>query len=268
MRSLVSDRVQVTSALGIVQIFAWGSTYCLLAVLSEPIQQDTGWSPTSVTAGISVGLLASGIVAMRIGKLIQTYGGRPVLAPATVLMAAGLALLSDAPNVPVFLLAWGVIGVGMGAGLYDAAFSTLGRIYGSDARRAITALTLWGGLASTVCWPLSAYGVEAIGWRGTCLAYGALQIAVLLPLCLLALPGQAPEHPVAEAMRSVHNPARFDLRFRLISIAGTTLSFNATVWSVLLITILSASGVTTTDAVSLGMLIGPAQVGARVFEMA
>ena len=70
----------------------------------------------------------------------------------------------------------------MGAGLYDAAFATLGRLYGQDARQAITILTLFGGFASTVCWPLSAYLTAALGWRGACLAYAAMHLAVALPL--------------------------------------------------------------------------------------
>jgi MFS family permease len=86
----------------------------------------------------------------RIGRAIARYGGRPVLAASSLLLAAGLALLGLAQSLPVFLAAWLVIGLGMGAGLYDAAFATLGGYFGKEARRAITALTLWGGFASTV----------------------------------------------------------------------------------------------------------------------
>lgn len=75
-------------------------------------------------------------------------------------------MLGLAPNLPVFLAGWLVIGLGMGCGLYDPAFATLGRLYGAEARPAITTLTLWGGFASTVCWPLSALLVEQVGWRG------------------------------------------------------------------------------------------------------
>lgn len=269
MKLALSDRSKVISALGFVQIFAWGSTYYLLAVLSEPIRHDTGWSRTAITAGISVGLLASGLVSMRIGRLIQTYGGRPVLAGAMVLIAAGLVLMALAANVAVFLLAWVVIGVGMGAGLYDAAFSTLGRIYGKDARRAITTLTLWGGFASTVCWPISAYVVGLIGWRGTCLGYAGFHLMVTLPLCLTILPRQ-PRSVVertTDASERRSAPLR-DPQFWLLATAGTTLSFVAAVWSVLLITIMKTWGVGASEAVALGMLIGPAQVGARVVEMA
>ena len=75
------------------------------------------------------------------------------------------------------MIAWLVIGLGMGAGLYDPAFGTLGRLYGENARSAITQITLFGGFASTVCWPLSALFVEQFGWRGTSLAYAAISIA-------------------------------------------------------------------------------------------
>ena len=74
-----------------------------------------------------------------------------------------------APALPVYLLGWALIGVGMGTGLYDAVFAALGRMYGSEARGPITNLTLFGGFASTICWPLSAFMIEHVGWRVACL---------------------------------------------------------------------------------------------------
>ena len=180
------------AALGIIQILAWGSSYYLLAVLAGPIAADTGWPYAWVIGGVSLGLLVAGLVSLRVGRAIEEYGGRPVLAAGAVLLAAGLAMLAAAPSVPIYLGAWLVLGAGMGAGLYDAAFSTLGRLYGAEARSAITALTLWGGFASTVCWPLSAWLVETVGWRGACLAYAGLHLAVTLPLALFALPREGP----------------------------------------------------------------------------
>ena len=269
MTPALSDRTKVISALGFVQVFAWGSTYYLLTVLIEPILRDTGWPRGAITAGISVALLASGAVAMTVGRLIQVHGGRPVLASAMALMAAGLALMAAAPNVAVFLIAWSVVGVGMGAGLYDAAFSTLGRLYGSSARRAITVLTLWGGFASTVCWPISAWLVNAVGWRDTCFFYAAFHLLVSLPICLSLLPREtrrlAASRP--EVLSDRPAPTR-DARFWLLAAIGTVKSFTNATWSVLLVSILLTRGVTTGEAVVLGALIGPAQVGGRVVEMA
>ena len=93
------------------------------------------------------------------------HGGRPVLLASSLFYAAGLAGIGLAPALPVYLLAWVLLGIGMGTGLYDAVFAALGRLYGSEARGPITNLTLFGGFSSTVCWPLSAFMIEHVGWR-------------------------------------------------------------------------------------------------------
>lgn len=142
---------RVTAVLGIVQILVWGTTYYLPAILSPTVVADTGWPSLVVTGGLSLGLLVAGLAATRTGRLIHRHGGRPVLAGAMVFNAAGLAVLATALDPTAWLLGWTILGLGMGAGLYDAAFSALGRLYGTGARRAITRLTLWGGFASTVC---------------------------------------------------------------------------------------------------------------------
>ena len=95
---------------------------------------------------------------------------------------------AGATSLPVYLAAWLVTGLGMGSGLYDTAFATLGRLYGQGARSAITTLTLYGGFASTICWPLGAYMAETLGWRGACLVYAALHLLVAFPLHLLVGP--------------------------------------------------------------------------------
>ena len=120
-----------------------------------------------------------------------------MLAASALLLAAGLAVAGVAPSLPVYLVAWVLIGLGMGAGLYDAAFGTLGRYYGDSARSAIGTLTLFGGFASTVCWPLSAFLVETLGWRGTCLAYAGLHVFVALPAYLLLLPNAGRTAPAS-----------------------------------------------------------------------
>jgi len=142
-------RWSITSAVGVAQIFAWGSSYYLLTALSKPIAADTGWSMDWIIGALSLGLLASGAVSPHIGRAIGRHGGRPVLAAACLLQASGLVLLGVATSMPVYIAAWLVLGLAMGAGLYDAAFATLGRLYGANARKAITTLTLWGGFAST-----------------------------------------------------------------------------------------------------------------------
>ncbi|ABY30315.1 MFS transporter [Methylorubrum extorquens] len=263
-------RLTVISALGVVEILAWGSSFYLPAVLAGPIAADTGWPLAWVVGGLSIGLLVAAVASPRVGIAIQRHGGRPVLALAAVLLAVGLAALGLAPNLPAFLAGWLVVGLGMGCGLYDPAFATLGRLYGSEARPAITTLTLWGGFASTVCWPLSAFLVEQVGWRHACLAYAGLHLLVTLPLVL----GLIPRAPAAEAARGEvhHRGGMLTARERraFLLMAGVLVLGGAvmTLVSVHLITLLQARGVALAAAVSYGALIGPAQVGARIVEMA
>lgn len=264
---MIRPRWLVVGALGCAQILAWGSSYYLIAVLARPIDLDTGWGLTWIVGGLSIGFLVSGLVSPRVGRLIERFGGRPVLAGSAVLLAMGLALLAVAPNVPVYVLGWCVLGVAMGAGLYDPAFATLGRIYGEQARSAITLTTLYGGFASTVCWPLSAVLVEQVGWRGACLAYAAIALLVILPLYVFGLPREtAQPAPMAGAAAAAALSPRMRVAFWLVAVNLTLASVIMTVVSVHMLTLLQERGVELAVAVALGALIGPSQVGARVLE--
>ena len=266
-----STRRTVIAALGVTQILAWGSSYYLPAVLAEPIARDTHWPLTWIVSGLSIGLILSALVSPRVGKAIEHRGGRQVLALSAVAIGLGQVGLALAPNLPCYLGAWVVIGVGMGAGLYDAAFATLGRLYGHDARSAITSLTLFGGFASTVGWPLSAFLVSEFGWRGACLVYAAIQIGLALPVYLFLLPrGAAIEPPRSGAPPMAAASTAPKSSMALVALLAVTITLAAMISSLMsvhLLTILQAGGVALTAAVGLGALVGPSQVAARTVEM-
>jgi MFS family permease len=144
------SRPVVVTALGIAQILAWGSSFYFPAVLAEPIVADTGWSLGWVVGGVSIGLLVAGLIAPRVGSIIERRGGRPVLAASSLLYAAGLTGIGLAPTLPVYLAAWVVVGAGMGTGLYDAVFAALGKLYGKEARRSPTSRCSAGSPARCV----------------------------------------------------------------------------------------------------------------------
>ncbi|WP_349367681.1 MFS transporter [Salinarimonas sp.] len=271
------SRPVVITVLGITQILAWGSTFYLLTVLAPVIAAETGWPKTFVVGGLTLGLVAASLVSPRVGRMVEATGGRPVLVGSALTMAAGLLALGLAESRIAYLAAWLVIGLGMGAGLYDAAFATLGRLYGSTARSAITTLTLFGGFASTVGWPLSAYFVETFGWRGACFAYAAIHVLVVTPLYLALLPRRPAPAPVATtaaagAPTPGAKPARSsgdDRLLRLTLSAALTVSGLATaIVSVHLITLLQTRDLALAAAVGLAAMVGPSQVGARVLEAA
>lgn len=269
------SRPVVITVLGITQILAWGSTFYLLAVLAPVIAEETGWAKTFVVGGLTLGLVAASLVSPRVGRAVEATGGRSVLIGSALVMATGLVALGFAETRLTYLAAWLVLGLGMGAGLYDAAFATLGRLYGSSARSAITALTLFGGFASTVGWPLSAFFVETLGWRGACFAYAGIHLFVIAPLYVFLLPRRpAPAAVAAPTTGSAAPPSTFpapsDRRLLYLTLAASlTISGLATaVLSVHLITILQARDLALAAAVGLATFVGPSQVGARVLEAA
>ena len=263
------DRRIVIPALGIAQIFAWGSTFYLPAALAPLIATDTGWTYNSIVGGVSVGLLVAGLAAPRVGRLIAANGGRPVLAIGALLLAAGLIGIGTAANFAWYLAGWVVIGLGMSASLYDAAFSTLGRIYGARSRTALTSVTLFGGFASTVCWPLSAFLAARYGWRGACFTYAAIQLAVALPIHLFALPQATASG--AGVVIEPRPPARLRRdEYATFGLLAAVLTLGASVLSIIgthLLPILTARGLDMAVAVGLGAIVGPAQVGARIIEL-
>src|SRR5579862_5553560 len=266
------SRLVVVVSVGIGQIFAWGSSYYLLGVLGEPIARDTGWSSQWIIASLSLGLLVSGAVSPRVGRSIEHFGGRPVLAVSALLLAAGLVVVGAAPSLPVFVTGWLIVGLGMGAGLYDPAFSALGRIYGEHARGAITQVTLFGGFASTVCWPLAALLQEHWGWRGTSLSFAVIDLALVMPAYLLGLPRESRRSSPVDGTReqSAAPPRPNGLRVAtLFLVAGFVLaSMIMTIVATQIIPIMQARGISLAEAVGFGALIGPSQVGARVLEAA
>jgi len=265
------DRRIVITALGIGQILAWGTSFYFPAVFATPIVRDTGWSLGAVVGGTSLGLLVAGLISPQVGKLIDRHGGRPVLLASSLFYAAGLVGVGLAPALPVYLAAWLLIGIGMGTGLYDAVFAALGRIYGSEARGPITNLTLFGGFASTICWPLSAFMIEHVGWRSACLIYAVLHLAVSLPLqrAVVRPVAQNVPHPSTQTAEQGGEPARIAHETPIFVLLALVLSLAAGIGSIVvvhLLIFLQARGVDYAVAVSLGTLFGPAQVGARVVE--
>jgi MFS family permease len=263
------SRTVIIVALGVAQILAWGSSFYLIAVVAKPMAEETGWPLAWIVGGLSLGSLISGLVSPRVGRMIEARGGRGVLGCSAVLLAVGLVVVGFAPDLPVYLAGWVIMGVGMGAGLYDPAFATLGRLFGEKARTAIAQLTLVAGFSSTVCWPLSAYLVSRFGWRGTCLSYAAIDLAVVLPLYLIALPTEERRLPsrAAPPGRAAKGPP-LRLAFWLLAATMTIASVIMTVISVHLLTLMIAHGLDLAAAVALGTLLGPAQVGARVLDLA
>lgn len=261
----------IVSALGVMQIFAWGSTFYLPAILAPSIAEETGWPLVWIVGSLSIGLIVAGLVSPTVGNRIDKKGGRWVLTLSCALLSLGLVITGLSNSLWMYFAGWLILGIGMGSGLYDAAFATLAQIYGLKARSAITTLTLWGGFSSTVCWPLSAWMLGLFGWRATCLIYAAILLLVCLPLIRKVLPARV---RIANRPRVKNKSVPLELttlerrQMRLLSGSLMIAGAIGALVSVHLLLVLDGRGLSIEQMVALGALIGPAQVAGRLLEAA
>jgi predicted MFS family arabinose efflux permease len=258
------SKLGVIAVLGTTQTLAWASTYYLPAILADRISDELGIPSSWFFATFSGSLVVAAMVGPRVGRTVDAIGGREVLAASNVIIAIGLAALAFAHAQPMLWFAWLVLGLGMGVGLYDTAFAALGRIYGTDARSAITGITLAAGFASTVGWPLTAWGATELGWRETCLAWSAANLLLGLPLNYFLLPKPTDVAAARQSEGKPHVPIGRTMIILGLAFAASWMVVAA--MAVHLPRLLEAAGATSVQAVAAGALIGPAQVGARLLE--
>lgn len=261
------------TALGAAQTLAWASSYYLPAMLAVPMARDLGVSTPTIFVAFSLALVVSALMGPIAGRTIDHWGGRPVLMATNLVFAAGLGGLAAANSAIGLVSAWVVIGIGMGSGLYEAAFSALVRLYGKDSRSAITGITLIAGFASTVGWPLSSLMEVQFGWRGACLGWAAMHVLVGLPLnwsiprvareIATSTPSAAASNGSGSGQEPTASPR---LAAMLLAFVFAATWFTSTAMAAHLPQLLQAGGATLAVAVAAGALIGPAQVAARLLE--
>ena len=253
--------------LGTAQTLAWASSYYLPAMLAPSMAQGLGLPASRVWLAFSLALVVSALLGPLAGRAIDRWGGRGVLSATSLVLAAGLLVLGLAQGPWTLHLGWVLIGAGMGAGLYEAAFATLVRLQGPAARTSITGITLIAGFASTVGWPLSAALEQALDWRGACLVWAALHLLVGLPLNagLPRAPARPPVPAALDGGSASPEPPPPRTAWLLAYVFAATW-FVSTAMAAHLPQLLMAGGATLAAAVALGALVGPAQVAGRLLE--
>ena len=261
----------VICGLGLTQIIGWGTTYYALGALSQDIARSTGWPGALIFGAFSAALLLSGLISRWAGRLIDRIGGQRVMMAGSVLAAVGLAMIGLFPHPVTYVAGWLVLGFAMRFATYDAAFASLTQIVGQGARRAISYLTLFGGLASTVFWPVSHYLSLGIGWAETLLVYAALHLAVCLPIhwaVLRAAQGDTTAHEGAAESSAPLLAGRG--RVKAMAIFAAALALNGVVFSAIsahAVPLFDGLGFRGDEAVFMAALIGPSQVASRLGEI-
>ena len=257
-------------ALGAAQTLAWASSYYLPALLAVPMARDLGISVPTVFVAFSAALIVSALLGPYAGRAIDRWGGRPVLMTTNLVFALGLAGLGFVDGPVGLFGAWVVIGIGMGSGLYEAAFAALVRLYGRDSRDVITGITLIAGFASTLGWPLTTLLEAQLGWRGACFVWAALHVLIGLPLNgslpRAASVADARVTPAPSPTPHAEPPPHARHAAWVLALVFATTWFISTAMAAHLPRLLQLGGASLGAAVAIGALVGPAQVGGRLLE--
>lgn len=263
----------VVVALGITQITAWGSIYYVFALLLTHLERDLAIGKETAVGAFSLALLISGVLAPAIGRRIDQRGGRGIMVAGSVLGGIGLMLAGQVQAVWQLYLVWALLGVAMAATLYEPAFAVLTRLFEDRYRQAITVLTLFGGFASTVFWPLAQWLISVHGWREALLILGLLNLvgcslihATLLPRAdegHALTPGRPAQPKAGQDLSTV-------LKQRAFYLLCAAFTANALVFSAMavhMLPMLQEKGLSPLQAAWIGAMVGPMQVAGRLVEM-
>lgn len=253
----------VLPALCLTQITSWGILYYAFPVLLPDITAATGWSAPSATAAFSGALLVSALAGIPLGRVLDRRGPRAVMTGGSALGVLALLAVAAAPNLAAFTIAWLCAGAAMAATFYPPAFAALTRWWGPRRVRALTVVTLAGGLASTVFAPLTAALAEHLSWRATYLLLAAVLTAVTLPAHALAL--RAPWPPAPHAPSPAGAPVRVvrSRPFLLLAAALTLSGFAVYAVVIGLVPLMLERGATTATAAWALGLGGAGQTAGR-----
>jgi len=265
MRSLEPGKkiIGVLVVVAIGQVIGWG-TVGLLAVVGRQVGADLGMDISAVFAGNSIFYVATGLSAPLLAKAFIRFGARRVMIAGTIVSAPGFVLLSSSTGPASFFAAWIILGMAGSATLATATYILLNEIAGRGARRAIGALMLVTGLASSVFWPTTSFLSDVLGWRGTCLVYAGLMVLVCLPLYTFGLPRYTVRKEDVGSLlltgepRIVRKSTFYLIVAATVLCAFVTFGFGAT-----MIELLKAEGLSPTQAVTFGSMLGVIQVSAR-----
>ncbi|MGO2524229.1 MAG: MFS transporter [Brevibacterium aurantiacum] len=256
------------AALCIAELCSWGLLYYSLPVAVTPIAADMGWSHTTVTAALTVGLIVSALAGVRVGKLLDAHGPRTLMSIGTLIGIVALLLVAVAPNLVVFFAAWVLAGFAQAATLYPPAFAVVTRWYGAERTKPLTTITLVGGLASTVFAPIIAWLIDAWGWRPTYVILAGILAVTALPMHWFFLNrgwtdemSQNSTVPSRAQLRSITRSPKFVIL--QIAVALATFTLFAVTINIIPLIIERGAGYSLA-AIALG-LVGFGQVAGRFF---
>src|SRR5215475_12780572 len=189
----------IVAAGGLLGCVAIGGMFSL-PVLLQPIAKDTGWSVTGISSAMTAGFLAMAVGSMIWGNLSDRFGPMPVVLTGSTVIAASLALASQATSLLAFQFIFGILVGGATAAIFAPMMATVTGWFDTHRSLAVSLVSAGMGMAPMTMSPLVAWLVSHHDWRTSMLIVSGIVATVMIPVSLLVRrPPALDAKPVASA---------------------------------------------------------------------
>ena len=254
--------------LGMAETIIWAGTFYLFPALMVVWEREFAWTKAELAGGFTIALALSAIGSPVAGALIDRGFGSRLLCASALAGGCLLGALSFIDSLLGFYLVWAGIGLSMAGSLYEPCFAFVIRNLGSEARNAITAITLVAGFAGAISFPAANVLSDAFGWRVAVLVFCGIVCFVAVPLFWFSaneLEARGSRIPAAPGPLQVQKEASLGSPvFWLLAVALGLLALNHGMVITHLLPILYERSISPTLAVLAAATIGPMQVVGRL----
>jgi MFS family permease len=263
----------VVAGLSITETVSWGIIYYGFPIMLRPMEQELGWSRTALTGAFSVGLGASALAALPVGRWLDRHGPRALMTLGSCLGVALLLVWAHVHTLPALYVCWFGLGLAMAATLYEPAFAAVVSWFHSRHRdRALLTVTLTAGLASTIFMPITSWLLGRMDWRSTLLVLAVVLAVLTIPIHAFVLrqapkasaPGATTRAATSSATGVTLHEAVRTVVFWVLTAAFVVGNFSTIAVTVHLIPYLADRGYSPTVAALMIGWMGAVQLGGRL----
>lgn len=161
-----------------------GVTFWGFGLFVEPLEKDFGWSRGITSGAISIMLLASGLASPIVGRLVDRFQPRVVLAIGTAVTIVSYIALAAITDLWQFIALLVVLAFFRTWIFYIPITTLITRWFPQRRATAMGIATSGFGMGGLLFLPLMAFCVTSFGWRETFLLTAFLVVVINVPFLL------------------------------------------------------------------------------------
>jgi len=175
-------RVAGAASVGVFVSFASLLVYTF-GVLLKPLAEEFAWSRESVSAAFGIAAMTVAACSPPLGYLLDRGNPKRIIIPSLVVFGSAFASLSLlTPHLWHLYAIFFVLGV-VGNGTAQMAYSRAVSSWFHERRGTALAVVMSGGAVGAIVLPPAAEAlIQTVGWRGACIALGAMVLVVGVPI--------------------------------------------------------------------------------------